>query len=101
MLGQCVTRGVRVQVEVLASALLVACPRAGAVSPRRPSPQSNVSWVSPRAPAGAFELGEPLIERAAELRWINHTYTHESVGCVQDPALRLAIERPSLSGFRE
>jgi hypothetical protein len=37
---------------------------------------------------GAFALGERLIERAAELRWLNHTYTHEYLGCLQDPSLR-------------
>jgi hypothetical protein len=34
--------------------------------------------------APSFPLGDKLIEHHAELRWINHTYTHEFLGCAQD-----------------
>jgi hypothetical protein len=34
--------------------------------------------------APTFPLGDTLIARQAELRWINHTYTHEFMGCAQD-----------------
>ncbi|HKU41913.1 MAG TPA: hypothetical protein VJR89_27335 [Polyangiales bacterium] len=32
----------------------------------------------------AFPAAERLIARSSELRWINHTYSHEYLGCVRD-----------------
>ncbi|HKP55551.1 MAG TPA: hypothetical protein VJV78_02460 [Polyangiales bacterium] len=44
---------------------------------------------------GSFAAAEPLIARRSELRWINHTYSHEYLGCVRDlaaPGLPCAFE---------
>jgi hypothetical protein len=36
------------------------------------------------AAAGAYPLGARLLAQKSQFRWVNHTYTHAYLGCVQD-----------------
>jgi hypothetical protein len=37
---------------------------------------------------GSFPLGSALLAHKADLRWINHTYSHAYLGCVQDLSVK-------------
>ena len=45
---------------------------------------NGLGYDAALAETGSSPMGDMLLTHRAELRWINHTYTHAYLGCIQD-----------------